>query len=246
MNPGINQPQDNISLDRPRHKPSAMPRSRPRSRSRRRSASPRGRFGSSRSRREEYARRKPRGDSVQPTRLIVANLTRNVNEKHLSEIFAHYGKVDGVRIRYDATSRVPTGTAFVFMTAEEGARSACRYMDGGQIDGNRIKVQYESVSRARSQRARAPRRPYRSRAQRHRRTRSRSPVAPGARRRSRSYSRTRRRRRSRSRTRSRSRSSSWSSSSSSPRRSRSRSRDRRRRRRRLSSPSSSSDESSSS
>ena len=127
--------------------------------SRRRSASPRGRFGSSRSRREEYARRKPRGDSMQPTRLIVANLTRNVNEKHLSEIFAHYGKVDGVRIRYDATSRVPTGTAFVFMTAEEGARSACRYMDGGQIDGNRIKVQYESVSRARSQRARAPRRP---------------------------------------------------------------------------------------
>ena len=56
-----------------------------------------------------------------PEKLHVGNISRNVSEEHLKEIFGNYGKVTAVEIVMDKRLNLPRGFAYVdFETREEG------------------------------------------------------------------------------------------------------------------------------
>ena len=44
---------------------------------------------------------------------------RNVSEKHLKEIFGHFGEVKDVSIQYLPHSSISSGTAYIVMASEE-------------------------------------------------------------------------------------------------------------------------------
>lgn len=57
------------------------------------------------------------GDAA--TRLVVGNLTRNVTEDHLNEIFSTYGKLKSVELAMDKAVNLPRGFAHVEYDAHE-------------------------------------------------------------------------------------------------------------------------------
>jgi RNA recognition motif-containing protein len=73
--------------------------------------------------------------------LIASNISRNVQKRHLIEIFGAYGNVN-VYIPRDPESRLAKGYIFLEYTSKEEADKAFWYMNGGQLDGNIIKVEY--------------------------------------------------------------------------------------------------------
>lgn len=60
---------------------------------------------------------------------------RNVSEKHLKEIFGHFGEVKDVSIQYLPHSSISSGTAYIVMASEEDVEKAVKGMHKGQIDG---------------------------------------------------------------------------------------------------------------
>merc|ERR1711865_1370120 len=75
--------------------------------------------------------------------LSVSNLTRNVNEDHLQEIFGLYGKVKETTLAVDKNVGLPKGYAYVEYSSEREAEKAVEGLHGGQIDGNVIKVEFQ-------------------------------------------------------------------------------------------------------
>ncbi|KAF4655791.1 hypothetical protein FOL47_009278 [Perkinsus chesapeaki] len=70
------------------------------------------------------------------TRMLrVTNLTRNVDQDHLKEIFGTYARVESVYLAVD-----DKGYAYVQFATREGAEEAFIHVDKGQIDGNVVKV----------------------------------------------------------------------------------------------------------
>lgn len=141
--------------------------------------------------------------SSEPPTLKVSNLTGNVHEGHLLEIFADYGKVNKaeVAVKQCKDGKLKRGFGYVEFEYWDAAEDALECMNGGQIDGNRVTVAFHSF-RKRTPPRRLSNYPRRSR------SRSYSP-----RRRPQPCKNTYRSRSPRSR-----RSSSWRSSSRSPRR----------------------------
>ncbi|KAL6765900.1 hypothetical protein V8C86DRAFT_1782010, partial [Haematococcus lacustris] len=76
------------------------------------------------------------------TRLVVGNLTRNVTEEHLSEIFSTYGKLAKVELAIDKTVNLPRGFAHVEFEKHSDAQKALDHMHEGQLDGNVIRVSF--------------------------------------------------------------------------------------------------------
>merc|ERR1719253_334668 len=82
------------------------------------------------------------------TTLQGSNLTRNVREEHLREIFGAYS-VD--RAGVDATLSIdeevdlPKGYGYVEFRSRTDAEDALAHMNGGQIDGSQIKVEMVHV-----------------------------------------------------------------------------------------------------
>ena len=72
--------------------------------------------------------------------LHVRNLTRNVNEEHLREIFGNYGSIKNVELAIDALVQLPKGYAFIEFASVDLAKAAVQHMDGGQIDSNVVSV----------------------------------------------------------------------------------------------------------
>jgi len=93
-------------------------------------------------RRSRSPRKKERAPSPLPTKLHVGNLTRNVNEEHLKEIFGNWGKLKRVELVFDRKTVQSKGFAYLEFEANEEAVEAMARMDGAQIDGNVISVQY--------------------------------------------------------------------------------------------------------
>ena len=79
------------------------------------------------------------------TSLHVDNLTRNVEAAHLAEVFAHYGTVTGVDL--PTKDGLPLGFAHVEMGTAEEAVNAQAFLDGGQLDGNMLRVNTVLVPR---------------------------------------------------------------------------------------------------
>lgn len=73
------------------------------------------------------------------TRLVVGNLTRNITEEHLSEIFSTYGKLKHVELAIDKQVNLPRGFAHVEYDEHQDAQKAIDFMHEGQIDGNVIR-----------------------------------------------------------------------------------------------------------
>ncbi|KAG5178410.1 hypothetical protein JKP88DRAFT_148702, partial [Tribonema minus] len=74
--------------------------------------------------------------------LHVSNLTRNVKAAHLQEIFGCYGTVAKVELAIDKKLGLPKGYAFVEFSNRTDAEQAQLYLDGGQLDGNYVKVAF--------------------------------------------------------------------------------------------------------
>ena len=91
-------------------------------------------------------------------KIFVCNLTKNVNEAHLREIFGTFGHVTNVSMGSGTTVTIE-------FSLQSEAEKATKYMNGGQIDGKRLRVSImvpvESVARPVNQgpsRERIPRR----------------------------------------------------------------------------------------
>merc|ERR1712070_621415 len=82
--------------------------------------------------------------------LSVSNLTRNVNEDHLQEIFGLYGKVKETTLAVDKNVGLPKGYASVEFSSEREAEKAVEGLHGGQIDGNVIKVEFQGDKKKKS------------------------------------------------------------------------------------------------
>lgn len=71
--------------------------------------------------------------------MVVGNLTRNVTEEHLKEIFGTFGKLASVELAMDRAVNLPRGFAHVEYESASDATKAVEHMHEGQIDGNVIK-----------------------------------------------------------------------------------------------------------
>ena len=68
-------------------------------------------------------------------------LSKNVNTGHLKEIFGYYGSVKTVDlVMDDLTRKIPTGKAYIMFEKPEDADTAVKFMNGADIDGNKIKA----------------------------------------------------------------------------------------------------------
>lgn len=119
----------------------------------------------------------------EPAKLHVSGLTRNVTEEHLNEIFATFGKLSRVELVLDRRVGLSRGFAYVEYDHRKDAEEAQLYMDGGQLDGAPLKVNFvllggrpggaggfsEAGPKGGIRRSRSP----------NRRSRSRSPVSRG-------------------------------------------------------------------
>eukprot|EP01037_Dinobryon_pediforme_P041750 gene41750-51710_t len=106
----------------------------------------------------EPEKKEEKDDSGDDSSLFVSNLTRNVTKEHLEEIFGSYGEVRIVKVnskesRPNQLGRIEgsialskTLTAIVTFQRDRDAEQALINMDGGQIDGNLIKVSFVLVS----------------------------------------------------------------------------------------------------
>lgn len=70
--------------------------------------------------------------------LAIGNLTRNVNEGHLKEIFGVYGEILQVSYPMHPNTGYPTGRAVLEYSDPGALEAALAGMNGGQIDGSTI------------------------------------------------------------------------------------------------------------
>jgi RNA-binding protein with serine-rich domain 1 len=70
-----------------------------------------------------------------------------VRAEHLKEIFGYFGTIINIQIDRDRNG-FPKGTAAVTLATEKDAEHAMFYLDGGQIDGNIIKVSFVLMDNA--------------------------------------------------------------------------------------------------
>src|SRR5262245_15402569 len=74
------------------------------------------------------------------TKLFVGNLSFNVNQNQLQDLFAAHGNVIEVDIIMDRFSGRPRGFAFVTMENKEGADAAVAALHGKDLDGRALTV----------------------------------------------------------------------------------------------------------
>ena len=74
------------------------------------------------------------------TKLFVGNLSFNVTENQLQDMFAPHGNVIEADLIMDKFSGRPRGFAFVTMETKEGADAAIQALNGKQVDGRALTV----------------------------------------------------------------------------------------------------------
>ncbi|MBI4743243.1 MAG: RNA-binding protein [Actinobacteria bacterium] len=83
------------------------------------------------------------------TKLYVGNLSYNVTEDQLRELFSEVGKVDSVNLITDQHSGQSKGFAFVEMSNEDEAKAAIENLNGKEVDSRTLNV---NVARPREER----------------------------------------------------------------------------------------------
>jgi RNA recognition motif-containing protein len=72
--------------------------------------------------------------------IYVGNLSYQLREEELREVFEKYGEVVSVNIVTDRYSGQSKGFAFVEMSGQEGAENAIKELDGALVGGRNLKV----------------------------------------------------------------------------------------------------------
>ncbi|OON19072.1 hypothetical protein X801_05067, partial [Opisthorchis viverrini] len=99
---------------------------------------------------EKLVKERSKSPSVLPpfTRILVEKLTRNVNKAHITEIFSVWGKIHSVDMPPDRLHpEFSRSYAYVTFENPSSAADAVNFMNGGQIDGEVVRVT-EVLSRA--------------------------------------------------------------------------------------------------
>ncbi len=84
------------------------------------------------------------------SKLYVGNLSYNVSELELRELFAQAGEVKEVAIITDRMTQRPKGFGFVEFMDQEGAEKAIRMFNNYELDGRRLTV---NMARPREERS---------------------------------------------------------------------------------------------
>jgi cold-inducible RNA-binding protein len=93
------------------------------------------------------------------SKLFVGNLSYNVTENDLQDLFAEYGAVTDVNLMLDRASGRSRGFAFVTMDSKESADAAAQALNGKNWEGRNISV---TEARPREERSDRPERSVRS------------------------------------------------------------------------------------
>lgn len=72
--------------------------------------------------------------------IYVGNLSRDVNEDDLRQLFEAFGQVESINVVKDRFSGEPRGFAFVEMPSSKEALSAIAGLNGKDLKGQAIKV----------------------------------------------------------------------------------------------------------
>lgn len=73
------------------------------------------------------------------TKIYIGKLSLNVNKDHLAEIFGTFGEIKEIDLpAHRIHSRLHRGFAHIEYVTPQGAEQACKYMEGGQVDGQEI------------------------------------------------------------------------------------------------------------
>lgn len=73
-------------------------------------------------------------------KLYVGNLSYEVTDESLQEIFANYGPVESAKVIIDRMSGESKGFGFVEIADDQSAEEAIQELDGQEVDGRAIKV----------------------------------------------------------------------------------------------------------
>lgn len=86
--------------------------------------------------------------------IYVGNLSFQLSEDALKELFSEFGSVDSAKIINDRETGRPKGFGFVEMPNQEEGQAAVSALDGKEVDGRNIKV---NEAKPREDRPRRPR-----------------------------------------------------------------------------------------
>jgi len=75
-----------------------------------------------------------------PVQIYVGNLTYNMTEDSLRELFKPFGEVTSVKIIKDRLTDRSRGFGFVEMENKDEAESAIQKIDGNEVEGRNMKV----------------------------------------------------------------------------------------------------------
>lgn len=70
----------------------------------------------------------------------VGNMSHEITDERLRELFAAHGEVVEVRVVTDHYTGLPRGFAFVDMATEEAARAAISELNGQTVEGRQLRV----------------------------------------------------------------------------------------------------------
>ncbi len=84
--------------------------------------------------------------------IYVGNLSYNLTEDELSQIFGEYGEVVSVKIVMDRETGRAKGFGFVEMANEEEGEKAVEELDGAEVGGRDMKVNKARPKPERSER----------------------------------------------------------------------------------------------
>lgn len=73
-------------------------------------------------------------------KIFITGLPLEVGEEELTAVFGDFGQVKSLRIIKDRETNQSRGFGFVEMPNDDEAKEAIKRMNGGDYNGNRIKV----------------------------------------------------------------------------------------------------------
>ena len=75
-----------------------------------------------------------------PKKLFIGNLSYNVTEDELRDVFSQYGEITDLKVITDRMSGRSKGIAFITFATEEAAQAAIEGMHNQEIDGRAVIV----------------------------------------------------------------------------------------------------------
>lgn len=131
---------------RRRYSRSSRSKSKSRSRSRSPRKSRRSRSKSPMSNRKRHVGDK---DAPPPSKCLgVFGLSFNANERDVEQLFAKYGRVDNVKVVRDRGTGRSRGFCFINFESITDAQDAKERLDGEELDGKKIRIDYSITQRA--------------------------------------------------------------------------------------------------